>query len=151
MLSGSVVSRRLVSFGALGVALQKLPPGDKLGPKKRGWGTKAPQPGPTQTQTKAPRLDTRTNTTQRNRRQNQTGPGPDGLLFLLDRFITILPGLPRPLSYRIGGYPIGYTNRADCRCERNAIPGPIPHFTPATSDVITGMGVTQFLRLYSSL
>ena len=49
------------------------------------------------------------------------------------------------------GYPIGNTNRANYRYARNAIPSPIPHFTPTTSGVITGMGVTQLLALYSSL
>ena len=55
------------------------------------------------------------------------------------------------LFYRIWGYPIGNTNRADYRYVRNAIPSPIPHFTPTTSDVITGIGVTQFLSLYRPL
>ena len=39
----------------------------------------------------------------------------------------------------------------DCRDGRYAIPSPIPHYTPTTSDVITGMGVTQFLALYPPL
>ena len=49
------------------------------------------------------------------------------------------------------GYPIGYTNRADYRYGRNAIHRPIPQLTPATSGVITCMGVTLFLALYSSI
>ena len=61
----------------------------------------------------------------------------------------ILPRLTYPLSYRTGRYPRRYTNRVGCRYGRYAIPSPIPHFTPTTSDVITGMGVTQFLALYS--
>ena len=49
------------------------------------------------------------------------------------------------------GYPIGNTDRADYRYVRNAIPIPIPHFTPTTSGFVTGMGVTQFLSLYRPL
>ena len=39
----------------------------------------------------------------------------------------------------------------DYRYGRNAIPSPIPPFIPTTSGVITGMGITLFLALYSSL
>ena len=49
------------------------------------------------------------------------------------------------------GYPIGYTNWVGYRYGRNAIPRPIPHLTPATSGVITCMGVTLYLALYSSI
>ena len=66
-------------------------------------------------------------------------------------FKHIFPRLPYDLFYRIWGYPIGSANRADYRYLRSAIPSPIPHFTPTTSDVIRGMGVAQFLSLYHPL
>ena len=47
------------------------------------------------------------------------------------------------------GYRIGYTDWPDYRYERNAIHSSIPHFTPTTSAVLTGIGVTLFLSLYS--
>ena len=46
---------------------------------------------------------------------------------------------------------MGNTNRADYRYVRNETPIPIPHFTPTTSDDITGIVVTLFLSLYPPL
>ena len=147
-LSASVVSRYVGLFWGAWRCVPKIAPRGKSIKKKGCWtnGTNRTDPN---TQTKPPR------------KRCQPGPTPDnettaeaipaGILFLLDRFGTIPPRLSYPLSYWAGGYPIGYTNRADCRCGRNAIAGHIPHFTPTTSDVITAKGVTQFLALYFSL
>ena len=144
---------RFVAFWCWGAPLSLGPGFEKKRKKRKRVGGQTAPTGPTQTQTKPPRKRYQPGPTPHNETTAKTrlDPGQPGPLFLLDRFSTILPGLPRPLSYRIGGYPIGYTNRADCRCERNAIPSPILQFTPTTSDVIAGMGVTQFLALQSSL
>ena len=64
--------------------------------------------------------------------------------------IHILHRLPYALFYATG-YHIGNTDRSDYRYVRNAIPSPIPHIAPTTSDAITCLGVTQFLSLYSPL
>ena len=157
LAASAAVSRYFCSFWGDCCCVPKVAPVDKSSKKEKWSGDKAPNQG-------QPKHE-------RNHRGNGTNhdkhhatkpppkpdrpglgqPGLDGLLFLLGRFSAILPGLSYPLSYRRGGYPSRYTNRADFRRRRNASPRTIPHFPHTASDVTSSIGVTQVLALQSSL